>query len=58
MKNILDRKKNWKTMRTICLIKTVFLQISMDDFDLSEEFSNLKAAVRLFNVKLDDTEKI
>ena len=48
MKNVLDNKKFWKTMRPFLSDKnTVFSQISIeknnriisDDFDLSEEFS-------------------
>ena len=61
MKNALDSKEFWKTMRPFLSDKNaVFSQISIekknriisDDFDLSEEFSTfVEDAVRTFNVK-------
>ena len=63
MKNVLDSKEFWKTMRPFRQIKTVFSQISIekknriisDAFDLSEEFSTFfEDAVSLLNVKPDE----
>ena len=64
MKNFLDSKEFWKTMRPFLSDKnTVFSQISIeknnriisDDFDLSEEFStSFEDAVRSLNVKPDE----
>ena len=73
MKNVLDCKEFWKTMRPFLSDKNkVFSQISMeknnriisDDFELSEEFSTFfEDAVRSLNVKpdeyyLNDTENL
>ena len=73
MKNILDSKECWKTLRPFLLDKsTVFSQISIernnriisDDFDLSEEFSTFfEDAVRSLDAKpdgyyLSDTENL
>ena len=73
MKNVLDSKEFWKTMRSFYLIKTqASWQISIeknnriisDDFDLSEEFSTFfEDAVSSLNVKpdeyyLSDTENL
>ena len=73
MKNILDSKEFWKTMRPFLSDKnTVFSQISIgknnqitpDDFDLSEEFSTFfEDAVKSLNFKpnelyLSDTENL
>ena len=64
MKNVLDSKKIWKTVRPFLSDKnTVFSQnsieknnrITSDDFDLSEEISTFfEGAVRLFIVKPDE----
>ena len=64
VKNVLDSKEFWKTMRPFLSDKnTVFSQISIeknnritsDDFDLSEEFSTFfEDAVRPLNVKPDE----
>ena len=63
MKNVLDKKKCWKTMGPLLFDNnTVFSQISVeknnwiisDDFVLSEEFSTFfEDAVRLLNVEPD-----
>ena len=63
MKNVLDSKEFWKTMRPYLFDKnTVFSEISIvknngitpDDFDWSEEFSIFFEDVdRLLNVKPD-----
>ena len=63
MKNLLDKKKFWKTMGPLLSDNnTVFSQISIeknnwiisDDFVLSEEFSTFfEDAVRLLNVEPD-----
>ena len=63
MKNVLDKKKLWKTMGPLLSDNnTVFSQISIeknnwiisDDFVLSEEFSTFfEDAVRLLNVEPD-----
>ena len=64
MKNVLDSKELWKTMRPFLSDKnTVFSQINIeknnriisDDFDLPEEFSTFfENAVRLLNLKPDE----
>ena len=64
MKNVLDIKKVWKTMRPFLSAKhTVFLQISIeknnqiisDDFVLSEEFSTFfEDAVRSLSVEPEE----
>ena len=64
IKNVLDSKEFWKTMRPFISDKNiVFSQISIeknkriisDDFDLSEEFSTFfEDAVRSLNAKLDE----
>ena len=64
MKNVLESKEFWKTMRPFLYYKnTVFSQISMernngiisDDFHLSEEFSTFfEDAVWSLNVKPDE----
>ena len=64
MKNVLESKEFWKTMRPFLYYKnTVFSQISMernnriisDDFYLSEEFSTFfEDAVWSLNVKPDE----
>ena len=73
MKNVLNSKEFWKTMRPFLSDQnTVFSQTSIeknnriisDDFDLSEEFSSFfEDAVRSFNVEpdgfyLSDTENL
>ena len=64
MKNVLDSKEFWKTMRPFLYYKNiVFSQISMernnrimcDNFDLSEEFSTFfEDAVWSLNAKPDE----
>ena len=63
MKNVLDSKAFWKTMRLFLSDKTVFSQISIeknnriisDDLDLSKEFSIFfENAVRSLYVKPDE----
>ena len=64
MKNLLDGKEFWETMRPFWSDKsTVLSQISIeinnrsisDDFDLTEEFSTFfEDAVKLLNVKPDE----
>ena len=68
MKNVLDSKELWKTMRPFLSDEnTVFSQINIeknnriisDDFDLSEGFSTFfEDAVRLLNLKPESETEI